>query len=127
MLINRVKINVFNHLLVKIILLACLPDMAKLNKFCRENKLNDSVTLSVNSIPVSHTILVQNINPGTSTEFIKFFFMNKIKNKGGPIKNVQRLNETTALVFFQNPKGGVFSVVKCSYSSKIRTMLNVHY
>lgn len=76
-----------------------------LKRICSKNNLSDNVKLSVQSAPVSDTILVQNIRPETNDECVKFFFTNKKRNNGGPVKMVKRLSETSALICFQDPKG----------------------
>lgn len=101
---------------VKIVFPPFISDLKHLQYACKMNPLDEDNILSVKSVPLSHTVMVKNLNPMTQECTIFYFFSNKSRNSGGPVSEVIRLDDTCALVHFENEQGGLmFSVNPLMY------------
>lgn len=59
----------------------------------------------VKAAPISNSVLIQNLNPKTQDGAIFYFFSNKKRSGGGPVCDVFRLDDTRALVQFEQLAG----------------------
>ncbi|XP_025094656.1 uncharacterized protein LOC112564211 [Pomacea canaliculata] len=94
---------------------ADLKHVKHLQQACLKNPLYGHSVLSVQRIPLCHTVLVDNLNPKTKESAILYFFSNKNRNSGGPVTHIKRLNSTSALVHFENYKDAQAVVDKGSH------------
>ncbi|KAL8582502.1 hypothetical protein ACOMHN_066594 [Nucella lapillus] len=89
-----------------------------MERTCQSSPLEEGVSLSFRGVPVSSqkapatsTVRVEGLKPETVNETVEYFFSNTLRNAGGPVKEVDRIDTTTALVHFENAEDAA-SVVK---------------
>ncbi|KAK7479331.1 hypothetical protein BaRGS_00029409 [Batillaria attramentaria] len=78
-------------------------DLKHIDEAFQANPLDSTEMMSVHGVPkvASSTILVENLKPSTTSECISMYFQNRKRNRGGPVRSVKKLSDTTALVHFE--------------------------
>ena len=87
-------------------------DVEAMERECNENPLEENVRLTFERVPVvslppPSVVRVTGLNASTNSEVIKYFFQNKRRNSGGPVRKVERTADSTALVYFEHPEGAL--------------------
>ncbi|KAK7479330.1 hypothetical protein BaRGS_00029408 [Batillaria attramentaria] len=76
-------------------------DLKQIDKAFQANPLDSAEMMSVHGVPKVASILVENLKPSTTSECISMYFQNRKRNRGGPVRSVEKLSDTTALVHFE--------------------------
>ncbi|KAL8567905.1 hypothetical protein ACOMHN_059027 [Nucella lapillus] len=92
----------------------------------RSGKQGGSSEYSQKALATS-TVRVEGLKPETVKEAVQYFFSNKKRNAGGPVKEVDRIGATTALVHFENDKDAASVVKKENHVlDEHRLMVSLH-
>ncbi|VDI60802.1 Hypothetical predicted protein, partial [Mytilus galloprovincialis] len=85
------------------------PDMGKLTSKCKNRQLNGCF-LKVESVPVSKSIIVSKIKPGTTRDAVMFYFDNEKKSGVSGVEEVHLdTKKNTCIVHFVDCKDSTYS------------------
>ncbi|XP_076460377.1 protein mono-ADP-ribosyltransferase PARP14-like [Babylonia areolata] len=77
------------------------PDLVNTMQMCQKRSLEQR-KLTVSKVPISNCLLVENLNPVTTEDTIKFYFENK-RSCGGPVEKLDLvLEERKCFIYFED-------------------------